>query len=238
MPASFEHLELPILYEDNHLLVVNKPAGLATQGALPDEPSAAKLAQRYLKQKYAKPGNVFVGVVSRLDEPVSGVLVLARTSKAAARLSEQFRNRTVEKIYWAVVERSPQNESGELVDWLTKDDRLKRMVVVPPQTPGAAEARLRYRMLARLSRGAALLEVRLETGRKHQIRVQLAAAQAPIWGDRKYGGERSLPSGIGLHARVLRLSHPVRREPLEFVAPTPAAWAVFGPLPAEPPRTK
>lgn len=235
MPANFEPPPLPVLYEDNHLLVVNKPAGLATQGALPDEPSAVKLAQQYLKQKYAKPGNVFVGVVSRLDEPVSGVLVLARTSKAAARLSEQFRSRTVEKIYWAVVERAPPSPAGKLVDWLIKEERLRRMVVAPSHSPGAAEARLEYRTLKKLPQGAALLEVRLETGRKHQIRVQLATIQTPIWGDRKYGGERSLRSGICLHARLLRLFHPVRREPLEFVAPLPAAWSIFGSLPVDTP---
>jgi len=214
---------LDILYEDNHLLVVNKPAGIATMGVTEDEPSVARLAKEYLKQKYHKPGNVYLGVVSRLDALVSGVLVFARTSKAAARLTEQFRERETSKIYWAVVEHLPRNATQELVHWLKKDDRQQRMVVTPPQTAGAQEARLRYRPLQKLPRGE-LLEVELLTGRKHQIRLQLATVGTPILGDRKYGSERPFPHGIALHARQLTLAHPVKKEPLSWVAPLPASW--------------
>lgn len=218
---------LEILHEDNHLLVVNKPAGIATMGVTEDEPSVAKLAKEYLKEKYQKPGNVYLGVVSRLDALVSGVLVFARTSKAAARLSEQFRERETGKIYWAVVEKLPQASSRELVHWVKKDEHHQRMVVTSPQATGAQEARLSYRPLQKLSRGE-LLEVELLTGRKHQIRLQLATVGAPILGDRKYGSEKPFPHGIALHARQLTLTHPTTKEPLSFIAPLPAAWSKLG----------
>lgn len=220
-------MQLDILHEDNHLLVVNKPAGLATMGVTGDEPSVVRIAKEYLKAKYQKPGNVYLGVVSRLDALVSGVLVLARTSKAAARLSEQFRERETSKIYWAIVERSPRSTSGELVHWMRKDERKQRMVVTAADTSGAQEARLRFRSLQKLKTGE-LLEIELLTGRKHQIRLQLSAAGAPILGDRKYGSNVSFPSGIALHARRLALVHPTTKEELEFVAPPPAPWHQLG----------
>ncbi len=218
---------LDILHEDNHLLVVNKPAGLATMGVTDDEPSVVRVAKEYLKEKYQKPGNVYLGVVSRLDALVSGVLVLARTSKAAARLSEQFRKRETSKIYWAIVERLPRSSSSELVHWLRKDERQQRMVVTAANATGAQEARLRFRSLQKLACGE-LLEIELLTGRKHQIRLQLATALAPILGDRKYGSEQSFPHGIALHARRLSLVHPTTKDELEFVAPLPAAWSKLG----------
>lgn len=220
-------MQLDILHEDNHLLVVNKPAGLATMGVTGDEPSVVRIAKEYLKAKYQKPGNVYLGVVSRLDALVSGVLVLARTSKAAARLSEQFRERETSKIYWAIVERSPRSTSGELVHWMRKDERKQRMVVTAADTSGAQEARLRFRSLQKLKTGE-LLEIELLTGRKHQIRLQLSAAGAPILGDRKYGSNVSFPSGIALHARRLALVHPTTKEELEFVAPPPPPWHQLG----------
>lgn len=214
---------LDILYEDNHLLVINKPAGLVSQGATADEPSAVKLAKEYLKHKYKKPGNVYIGVVSRLDAAVSGVLVLARTSKAAARLSEQFRERTTRKIYWAVVDKPPKQNEATLTDWLKKDEKTQKMVVAAPHSIGAQKARLSYRVLKRLPAGA-LLEIELETGRKHQIRVQLANHGCPILGDRKYGSRRPFASGIALHARSLEIAHPVKKETLSFTALVPDAW--------------
>lgn len=221
-----------VLYEDNHLLVVNKPAGLATMGVGPDDPSLWRLACRYLKTKYRKPGNVYLGVVSRLDALVTGVVVFARTSKAAARLTEQFREADVHKLYWAIVERPPEPAQGACLDWLVKDEAQRRIVVANASTPDAREARLRYSTLARLPRavgqtpGATLVEVELETGRKHQIRVQLASRGWPVVGDGKYGARAPFPQGIGLHARQLRLLHPVRREPLELIAPVPTSWPV------------
>jgi 23S rRNA pseudouridine1911/1915/1917 synthase len=221
-----------VLYEDNHLLVIDKPVGLTTQGALPTEPSAVEWARDYLKRKYSKPGNVFIGVVSRLDRDVSGVLVLARTSKGAARLNEQFRDRTVKKTYWAVVEGAPP-ETLRCEDLLTEDETAKRIVVVDPQLAprhragDVQTAVLSFRRIRKID-GAALLEVELETGRKHQIRVQLAARGWPIVGDRKYGSRRRFDAGIALHARRLELRHPTRDESLTFEAKPPRSWASLG----------
>ena len=217
---------LDVLFEDNHLLVINKPVGLPTQGVVEGATSVVTAAKDYLKQKYQKPGNVYLGVVSRLDAAVSGVLVLARTSKAAARLNEQFRERTAKKTYWAVVERPPDPPAGELIDWLKKDDKLQRMAVVSRHTIGALKARLTYRTLNKQPQGC-LIEVQLETGRKHQIRVQLAHLGCPILGDRKYGSRRKLPAGIALHAHTLEITHPVSKEVLRLVAPPPKSLATY-----------
>jgi len=227
MPPNPALPPLDVLYEDNHLLVVNKRPGIATQGVTDDEPSVARLAKEYLKQKYSKPGNVYLGVVSRLDAAVSGVLVLARTSKAAARLSEQFRERETSKIYWAIVERLPRSKSGELVHWVKKDERQQKMVVTTANTSGAQEARLSFRSLGKVAAGE-LLEVDLLTGRKHQIRLQLAESGSPILGDRKYGSGLSFANGIALHARTLTIAHPVSKESLTFTAPLPPVWQRYG----------
>ena len=216
-------MELRVLYEDNHLLAVDKPAGLATMGVSADRPSLLGEARRYLKHKYNKPGNVYVGIVSRLDAPVTGVVLLARTSKAAARLTEQFRGGRVEKLYWAVVEGQPEPEQDLCVDWLRKDERHRRMHLAAAGQPAAKEARLRYRVLRPLGPNT-LVEVQLETGRKHQIRLQLAARGWPVFGDRKYGARSVMSSGIALHARRLSLTHPVRQTPLQLTAPLPGAW--------------
>lgn len=226
MPSS-SLPKLSVLFEDNHLLVVNKAAGLATMGVTEAESSVVGLAKAYLKEKYSKPGNVYLGVVSRLDAMVSGVLVLARTSKAAARLSEQFRERETSKLYWAIVERPPRSKSAEVLHWVRKDERQQRMVVAAANTPGAQEARLAYRTLDRLPAGD-LLEIELITGRKHQIRLQLTTIGSPILGDRKYGAARPFPTGIALHARQLSIIHPVSKEPLVFRAPLPPAWRTMG----------
>jgi len=158
---------------------------------------------------------------------VTGVVLFARTSKAAARLTEQFRTREVDKCYWAVVEGTLDPPTGELVHWLAEDARHRRMHAVRPDTPGARECRLRYRRLASLSAGA-LVEIELVTGRKHQIRVQMAARGTPILGDRKYGAARAFAPGIALHARRLTVQHPVRDERIEIVAPLPASWRKLG----------
>jgi 23S rRNA pseudouridine1911/1915/1917 synthase len=217
----------PVLYEDNHLLVVNKPAGLPTMGVAEDKPSLLSQAKRYIKQKHHKPGAVYLGIVSRLDAPVTGVLVIARTSKAASRLTDQFRRRRVEKLYWAVVEGQLEAEQGRLVDWLRKDERHRRMHTTGPDAAGAQEARLEFRVLRRLH-DRTLVEVELETGRKHQIRVQFAEAGCPVFGDRKYGGQRRIASGIALHARRLVFDHPTRGDSLSFTAPLPACWKSLG----------
>jgi 23S rRNA pseudouridine1911/1915/1917 synthase len=223
MPQSHN---LDVLYEDNHLLAVNKPAQLATMGVKDDVPSLLRLAKDYVRTKYQKPGNVYLGVVSRLDVPVSGVVLLARTSKAAGRLSQQFREREVEKIYWAVVEGIVDPPEGQRADFLRKDERHRKVHVTSPNTPDAQEARLSYRTLE-THRDLTLLEVTLETGRKHQIRVQLAKHGHPILGDRKYGSVRPFGLGITLHARRLVVAHPVGGRPIEFEAPLPKAWSTL-----------
>jgi 23S rRNA pseudouridine1911/1915/1917 synthase len=218
---------LHVLYEDNHLLVVVKPAGLPTMGTPDGLPTLLTLAKEYVKDRYQKPGNVYLGVVSRLDAPVTGVVVLARTSKAAARLTEQFRTRAIEKSYWAIVEGVVESFNGVLVDWLREDERHRRMHIVGPTMPGAKEARLAYRRLS-LIRNNSWLEVELETGRKHQIRLQLSNHGHPIIGDRKYGSVVSFSQGIALHARRLVISHPTTGERLDFEAPLPESWRRFG----------
>ncbi len=218
---------LEVLYEDNHLLAVLKPAGLATMGLPGDQPTLLTVAKQWVKQRYAKPGNVYLGVMSRLDTPVTGVVLLARTSKAARRLTEQFRNRTVEKTYWALAEGAVRPASSEWVDWLFSDERHRRVRVVDPSRPGAKEARLAYRRLELLE-GNSLLAVELQTGRKHQIRVQFARRGHPIVGDRKYGSRQAFPAGIALHARRLVVAHPVGGEPVVLEAPLPSTWANFG----------
>jgi 23S rRNA pseudouridine1911/1915/1917 synthase len=217
--------QFQVLFEDNHLLVLNKPAGLATMGVAAGDSSLLTQAKQYIKQKYRKPGNVYVGVVSRLDAPASGVIVFARTSKAAARLTEQFRAGTVEKTYWALVSPPPTAAHGAWADWLQKDERQQRMLVVREATKkGAAKlARLTYDSRWRAT-NYALLVISLDTGRKHQIRVQCAHHGCPVVGDRKYGSRTSFSSGIALHARRLVLSHPTRDERLTFDAPLPTAW--------------
>jgi 23S rRNA pseudouridine1911/1915/1917 synthase len=218
---------LVVLYEDNHVLVVSKPAGLPTMGVSEDVPSLLKLSKQYIKDRYQKPGNVYLGIVSRLDAPVTGVTLIARTSKAAGRLAEQFRTQAVEKTYWALVEGDIAPAKAECVDWLAQDERHRRMWIVGYTIPGAKQARLTYRRIATLP-DSSLLEVALETGRKHQIRLQLAHRGHPILGDRKYGSRRGWPEGIALHARRLCFTHPVKGERLEIQAPLPEAWRRYG----------
>ena len=220
-------VRLTVLYEDNHLLAVFKPAGLATMGAPGGSDTLWTVAKQYIKQRYQKPGNVYLGVVSRLDSPVTGVVLFARTSKAAARLTEQFRTRSVEKVYWAIVEGIMEPAVGECGDWVLHDERARRMRVVGPLVPDARQAQLSFRRLDVLER-ATLLEIELETGRKHQIRVQMAHRLHPIVGDTKYGSHRPFAHGIALHARRLAFDHPVRGERIVLRAPLPPSWHAWG----------
>ncbi len=221
MPHSSHQLE--VIYEDNHLLVVNKPAMLPTMGVANDRPSLLGIAKEYLRKKYQKPGNVFLGVVSRLDAPVTGVIIMARTSKAASRLSEAFRERQVQKVYWAVVEGVPDKPEASLEHYLRKDERHRRVHVTHADCPDAQFARLQYTLL-RSHQDFSFLRVQLETGRKHQIRVQLAKIGHPLLGDRKYGSRTEFPEGVALHARSLELQHPVRHEPIAWEARLPGCW--------------
>jgi 23S rRNA pseudouridine1911/1915/1917 synthase len=220
-------MPLTILYEDNHLLAIDKPAGLPTMGVAEGAPSLLSEARQYIKQKYHKPGNVYLGAMSRLDAPVTGVVLFARTSKAAARLTEQFRTHAVEKTYWAVVEGLIEPAAAECVDWLAPDERHRRMHIVGPNVAGAREARLTYRRLETLKQ-ASLVEIQLQTGRKHQIRLQLASRGHPVLGDRKYGARQEFPHGIALHARRLVVQHPVKAEPVVLTAPLPRSWSRLG----------
>jgi 23S rRNA pseudouridine1911/1915/1917 synthase len=217
-----------ILFEDNHLLAVSKPAGVATMGAAAEAPSLVKMAKEYLKEKYQKPGNVYLGVVSRLDSPVSGVVIFARTSKAAARLTEQFRARRVKKVYWTLVEGIVEPSSGDLADYVARDDANHRMRIVGANFPGAQEAKLGYRRLKVLKNNLSLVEVELHTGRKHQIRLQFSELGHPILGDRKYGSRGEFGGGIALHAKSLTLDHPVRHESMTFEVAPPKTWNRFG----------
>jgi 23S rRNA pseudouridine1911/1915/1917 synthase len=218
---------LQILLEDNHLLAVVKPAGLATMGVAAGETSVLSVARQYLKLRYAKPGNVYLGVVSRLDAPVSGVLLFARTSKAAARLSEQFRHRSVEKTYWAIVDGDALPPGARWEDSLAKDEPRKRMHRVGPQDASGVKAVLEFRRLRRLSVGW-LVEILPETGRKHQIRGQFAERGWPVLGDVKYGAKRGFPTGIALHSRRLAFDHPISKARIELVAPVPSSWKKYG----------
>ena len=222
--------EIDVLFEDNHLLVINKPALLVTMGARPGEPSLVNLAKDYIRDKYQKPGNVYLGVVSRLDSFVSGVIVMARTSKAAARLNDQFRDKTADKTYLAIVPHHPNMKShGMLEHWLAKDEANHRMMTVASgeSDSKAKLARLTYEVIGHYQQNC-LLKIKLETGRKHQIRVQLAATQCPIVGDRKYGSKAAFSVGIALHSRSLTIEHPTKREPMTFSAAPPRFWNVNG----------
>lgn len=200
------------------------------------KPSLLELARDYIKQKYQKPGNVYLGIVSRLDAPVTGIVLLARTSKAARRLTKQFRSGRVDKRYLAVVENAPDPREGRCVDWVRKDERHRRMHIAAQSNPEAKEARLSYKTLESVARGW-LLEVVLETGRKHQIRLQLSSRGWPIVGDRKYGAQTTMQEGIALHAHILRLDHPVRKTELTLVADIPSAWRALGVHPREGEKT-
>lgn len=230
MRSPPRHPQLEILYEDNHLLVVNKPAGLATMGLPQGRPTLLSIAKEQVARKYAKTGNVFLGITSRLDAPVTGVVVLARTSKAAARLTEQFRTQAVEKVYWAIVEGRPQPDQAVLSDYLADAPRYRSVVVASADTPDAQLAELEYRRLGR-SGIDSMIEVRPRTGRKHQIRVQFAHRGHPLIGDIKYGSKRAFPH-VALHARVLVVAHPTRDETMTFVAPAPESWKALD-LPPE-----
>lgn len=218
-------MTLDVLYLDNHLLVVSKPAGLLVQGDATGDADLLTLGKAYLKERFERPGNVFLGLVHRLDRPVSGVVALARTSKAAARLSAQFREREPGRHYLALVEGRLEGE-GERVDHLARRGRTAR--VVRASHPEARRAVMRWRALATdRARGGALslVAVELVTGRGHQIRAQLAAMGHPILGDLRYGATRPFDGrNLALHGHALTLAHPTRREAMTFRAPPPASW--------------
>lgn len=218
-----------VLHEDNHTIVINKQSGQLVQGDKTKDKSLIDLTKAYLKEKYNKPGEVFCGLVHRLDRPTSGALVLARTSKALSRLSQQFKGREVQKIYWAIVEKAPQEKEGTLVNFLKKNEKQNKSYVHKHEVEGAKRAELDYKLLASSDKYH-LVELVLKTGRHHQIRVQLSNMGCIIKGDLKYGAKRSnKDASISLHARYLSFTHPTTKERIDITAPVPkdALWQFF-----------
>lgn len=213
---------LQVLFEDNHLLIVNKPNGMPVQDDETGIKSLEQEAKEYIRDKYQKPGNVFIGVSHRLDKPVSGVVVLCKTSKSLVRMNEIFKDRKVSKIYRAIVKGKPPVDKQELNGWIKKDPAKNFSRMYPTEVPGSQKASLAYTTLKVLD-NYSLLEIELFTGRHHQIRAQLSSMGCPIKGDNKYGFQRGNPDGsICLHAYKIEFLHPVKNEPISIAAPPPA----------------
>ena len=220
---------MTVVYEDNHIIVVNKTASEIVQADKTGDTPLSETVKQYLKEKYQKPGNVFLGVTHRLDRPVSGLVIFAKTSKALTRLNEMFRAGEVKKTYWAVVKNAPKESEGELVHFLVRNEKQNKSYAYDKEVPNSKKAVLDYRLIGR-SENYYLLEVDLKTGRHHQIRCQLAKMGCHIKGDLKYGSPRSNPDGsICLHARRVRFVHPVSKELIELKAPLPEGnlWKGF-----------
>jgi len=218
------------VYEDNHIIIVSKHSGEIVQSDKTGDMPLVDIVKGYLKEKYAKPGNVFLGVVHRLDRPVWGLVAFAKTSKALSRMNALFRTGDVEKTYWAIVQSPPENETGELVHWLTRNEKQNKSYAHNHEVAGAKKAILSYKVIGR-SENYTLLEVKLMTGRHHQIRCQLAAMGCPIKGDLKYGARRSNPDGsISLLSRKISFVHPVSKETIcvEASLPDDNLWHAFG----------
>ena len=211
-----------VVYEDNHIIIVYKESGEIVQGDKTGDTPLSDIVKDYIKEKYQKPGNVFLGVVHRLDRPVSGLVVFARTSKALSRLNEMFRTGEVHKTYWAITKNMPAIEEGRLEHWLVRNERQNKSYAYAKEKPGAKKDVLEYKMIGRTD-NYSLLEVRLLTGRHHQIRCQLAAMGCPIKGDLKYGAQRSNPDGsISLLSHRVEFVHPVSKERIDVTSPVPS----------------
>ena len=224
---------MTVLYEDNHIIAVNKTCNEIVQGDKTGDTPLSETVKAYIKERYQKPGEVFLGVTHRLDRPTSGVVLFARTSKALTRLNEMFRSHEqIRKTYWAIVQGCPKQSEARLENYLTRNERLNKTFIAKPGDKEAKQAILSYRTLVR-GEHYTLLEINLETGRHHQIRCQLAAIGCPVKGDLKYGARRSNPDGgISLHARKIEFIHPVKKEPICIVAPVPddSLWQQFAAL--------
>ena len=221
--------QIEVLYEDNHIIAVNKKTSDIVQGDKTGDTPLSEFVKKYIKEKYNKPGEVFVGTVHRIDRPVSGIVLFAKTSKALARLNAMFQTKEIQKTYWAVVKNKPKNESGKLVHYLRKNEAKNMSKSYDKETPGALRSELDYELICS-SDNYYLLEIKPLTGRHHQIRVQLSAMGCPIKGDLKYGFDRSnKDASIHLHARKIEFIHPVKKEPVVIIAPPPneVLWNEF-----------
>lgn len=223
-------MELDVLFEDNHLIIVNKKPGDIVQGDKTGDKPLSEYVKKYIKDAYGKPGEVFLGVIHRLDRPVSGITIFARTSKALERMNELFREKKIKKTYWAVVKNKPATDEGKLIHFLKKNEVNNTSKAFANEVPGSKRAELDYKLIAS-SDNYFLLEVNLHTGRHHQIRVQLASMGCPIKGDLKYGDKRSNKDGsIMLHSRRAQFEHPVKEELVQIECKPPASnplWAAF-----------
>ena len=220
MHSTKENLQ--ILHEDNHIIVINKRAGDIVQGDKTGDKPLSDVVKEYIKEKYDKPGNVFLGTVHRLDRPTTGIVIYARTSKALERLNKMLRDKTIKKTYWAVVQQQPQKAADTLTNYLKKNPKNNKSTAFTKEVEGSKKAILHYKTLKKLD-NYSLLEVDLETGRHHQIRVQLSNIGSTIKGDLKYGAKRSNKDGsIHLHARKIEFTHPVSKELIKITAPTPS----------------
>lgn len=220
---------MQVLYEDNHIIVVYKESGEIVQGDKTGDKPLSETIKAWIKEKYAKPGNVFLGVVHRLDRPVSGLVVFAKTSKALSRLNDMFRKGEVKKTYWAMVQTTPAEPEGTLTNWLVRNEKQNKSYAYDHEVPNAKKAILKYKTVGQTEHYT-LLEVNLLTGRHHQIRCQLSAIGCPIKGDLKYGARRSNPDGsISLLSRTVEFIHPVSKEYISVVSPLPAekVWDNF-----------
>jgi 23S rRNA pseudouridine1911/1915/1917 synthase len=219
MHSNKENLQ--ILFEDNHIIIVNKKAGDITQGDKTGDKPLSDVVKEYIKDKYNKPGNVFLGTVHRLDRPTSGSIIFARTSKSLERINKMLRDKIIKKTYWAIVKNTPKKEEDTLINFLKKNPKSNKSFVYTKEIKGSKKAILHYKVIKKLD-NYSLLEIDLETGRHHQIRTQLAHIGSPIKGDLKYGFDRSNKDGsISLHARKINFIHPVTKEKIKITAPTP-----------------
>ena len=219
MRSTKENID--VLYEDNHLIIINKKVGDIVQGDKTGDKPLSEVVKEYIAIKYNKPGNVFLGVVHRLDRPTSGIVIFARTSKALERLNKMLREKTITKIYWAIVKNTPHNESDTLIHYLKKNPKNNKSTAFKKENEGSKKAILQYKVIQNLD-NYSLLEINLETGRHHQIRCQLSSIGSPIKGDLKYGFNRSNKNGgIHLHARKISFIHPVSKEKINITSPLP-----------------
>jgi 23S rRNA pseudouridine1911/1915/1917 synthase len=222
-------MDLNVIFEDNHLIVINKQAGTLVQGDETGDEPLSDLVKSYIKTKYNKPGDVFLGTVHRLDRPTSGIVLFAKTSKALTRMNELFKTKDIQKTYWAITEKEPAKKNGVCVDYLVKNEKQNKSSVKSEKTPGAKRAELSYRLVGK-GENYSFIEVNPATGRHHQIRVQLSTIGCIIKGDLKYGAKRSNKDGsISLHARKLVFKHPVKGEMVEIIAnpPDDPVWNAF-----------